>query len=211
MKNIFIAMALMMAGSALAEDLQVVTFRLRAPDAKSVSVAGEFNDWNTTSLPMRKSANGEWFAHAKMPPGEYGYKFVVDGQWVFDPSQPARKTVDQTENSRLTVAMEGGGDNQTRQADATPVRQQAPPADWNDPDYRSATALYNSSLAAYQQYLQTRANPASLKTIVANLQSCAAGFEKCRDRAPANYDVQSLIDQCNKVIFDVHGTMQVQP
>ena len=89
--------------SAVAAETLPVTFRLHAPDAKIVAVAGEFNDWDATSLPMRKSTNGDWSASIRVPAGDYGYKFVVDGQWTFDPAQPLRKFVDQLENSRLVV------------------------------------------------------------------------------------------------------------
>src|SRR6266705_274433 len=41
-------------------------------------------------------------------PGTYGYKFLVDGRdWVFDPKNPGRKTVDGVENSSLDVRDDG--------------------------------------------------------------------------------------------------------
>ncbi|HHF52739.1 MAG TPA: hypothetical protein ENL43_00035, partial [candidate division WOR-3 bacterium] len=65
-----------------------VKFEYYNPDAKQVYLAGEFNEWSTTSLPMRKEKDGTWWIVIKLPPGKYEYKFVVDGQWVADPDNP---------------------------------------------------------------------------------------------------------------------------
>jgi 1,4-alpha-glucan branching enzyme len=35
-------------------------FTFAAPKAKKVCIAGNFNDWNSTSMPMKKSADGTW-------------------------------------------------------------------------------------------------------------------------------------------------------
>ena len=65
-----------------------VKFEYYNPDAKQVYLAGEFNEWSTTSLPMRKEKDGTWWIVIKLSPGKYEYKFVVDGQWVADPDNP---------------------------------------------------------------------------------------------------------------------------
>jgi 1,4-alpha-glucan branching enzyme len=57
-----------------------------APKAKKVCIAGEFNDWNATSMPMKKSVDGTWKIKLKLSPGKYEYKYVVDGTWVQDMS-----------------------------------------------------------------------------------------------------------------------------
>jgi serine protease AprX len=55
--------------------------------ARQVAVIGDFNDWNPRMLAMGASEQGCW--HALMPrpaPGEYHYKFLVDGdRWLDDP------------------------------------------------------------------------------------------------------------------------------
>jgi len=38
-----------------------VKFEYYNPDAKQVYLAGEFNEWSTTSLPMRKEKDGTWW------------------------------------------------------------------------------------------------------------------------------------------------------
>jgi len=63
-----------------------VTFRLRNhPRARSVALAGTFNNWNAQStLLTRKGA--DWSVSIKLPPGKYLYKFVIDGErWTVDP------------------------------------------------------------------------------------------------------------------------------
>jgi 1,4-alpha-glucan branching enzyme len=61
-----------------------IEFTFTAPKAKKVCIAGNFNDWNMTSMPMKKSADGIWKIKLKLSPGKYEYKFVVDGMWVND-------------------------------------------------------------------------------------------------------------------------------
>ena len=54
----------------------------KTPEAKEVLLAGDFTNW--TLLPMKKN-NGTFHASLELPPGEYRYKFVVDGIWHSDP------------------------------------------------------------------------------------------------------------------------------
>ena len=61
------------------------TFRLKAPQAKKVYLAGDFNNWDPRSLPM-KLENGEWVSKVHLAPGKHRYKFVIDGEWKIDPA-----------------------------------------------------------------------------------------------------------------------------
>jgi 1,4-alpha-glucan branching enzyme len=77
-------------------------FRYKAPDAKSVELMGEWNGWK--SIPMTKGDDGVWTAKVSISPGTYGYKFLVNGtDWVFDPDNPNKKTVDGVENSAVEI------------------------------------------------------------------------------------------------------------
>lgn len=59
---------------------------LLQPDARSVSVAGDFNGWNPAHTPLERSDGGMWTATIPLKPGRYEYMFVVDGkQWIADP------------------------------------------------------------------------------------------------------------------------------
>jgi 1,4-alpha-glucan branching enzyme len=59
-------------------------FTLNAPEAREVYLAGEFNHWNTQSLPMKREKEGVWKAKIKLSPGRYEYKFFTDNAWVED-------------------------------------------------------------------------------------------------------------------------------
>lgn len=60
------------------------TIRLTAPNARQVYIAGTFNDWNATSLPMKPIGNGEWSVELPLTSGHHEFKFIVDGQWCCD-------------------------------------------------------------------------------------------------------------------------------
>ena len=62
-----------------------VTFRLNAPEAHTVALCGDFNDWEPDALPMRPQENGDWTRAKMLPAGVYQYRFVVDGEWVNPP------------------------------------------------------------------------------------------------------------------------------
>jgi 1,4-alpha-glucan branching enzyme len=60
------------------------------PEAKTVSVAGTFNDWRVDANPLTRDAEGTWRLSLNLPPGRYEYKFIVDGKWCCEPgSDPA--------------------------------------------------------------------------------------------------------------------------
>jgi len=65
-----------------------IEFSYYAPDAGSVTVAGSFNDWNTTANPMVKDADGNWKIVIALPEGSHMYKYVVDGNWLVDDDNP---------------------------------------------------------------------------------------------------------------------------
>lgn len=56
------------------------------PRARSVSIAGSFNDWRPTATPMIAMGRGWWVKGLVLPPGRYQYRLVVDGQSIPDPN-----------------------------------------------------------------------------------------------------------------------------
>ena len=56
-----------------------------APDAKSVYVAGTFNEWRPDATTLQPLSAGLWAIELELPPGDYEYRFVVDGCWSSDP------------------------------------------------------------------------------------------------------------------------------
>ena len=71
-------------------DERPVQFVFVAKDARMVTIAGDFNDWNATATPLRRAgADGVWSIVLPLPPGRHLYSFVVDGRrWVPDAEAP---------------------------------------------------------------------------------------------------------------------------
>lgn len=67
-----------------------IVFSLHAPDAEAVFLAGEFNGWNASDLPLQAVGDGNWSVVVALAPGSHEYKFVVDGVWREDPDNPER-------------------------------------------------------------------------------------------------------------------------
>lgn len=72
------------------DDTNSVTIRYKDPAAKSVFLAGSFNNWDATALQMTKK--GDVFeAKLDLKNGEYQYKFVLNGEtWITDPENGDR-------------------------------------------------------------------------------------------------------------------------
>jgi len=66
-----------------------VTFQIKNEEAARVAVAGSFNNWDANADSMVKE-NGLWTLTRNLEPGYYYYKFVVDGIWIPDPTNPER-------------------------------------------------------------------------------------------------------------------------
>jgi len=67
-----------------------VQFVLVAPEARSVAVVGDFNNWGLgdTAL-VAENHNGVWSVSAPVHTGVHRYAFLVNGkQWVADPTAP---------------------------------------------------------------------------------------------------------------------------
>ena len=77
------------SASPVAAAPSVVTFVLVAPQARSVALAGDFDGWDGSRLPMRRGTAGIWTVNVPLAPGRYDYAFVVDGRrFVADPAAP---------------------------------------------------------------------------------------------------------------------------
>ena len=60
-----------------------VTFTVPAKDANNVSVAGEFNQWDTEAMVLKKLKNGTFKGTLDLPKdNRFEFKYVVDGQWT---------------------------------------------------------------------------------------------------------------------------------
>ena len=64
-------------------------FLYHAPEATSVKIVGNFNNWVATKdYVMERGEDGTWAKTIPLSPGEYQYKFIVDDKWVEDRNNP---------------------------------------------------------------------------------------------------------------------------
>ena len=72
--------------AAVASEPQLfVQFRLMAPDASDVRIAGSFTGWEPRHQ-LHQAAPGLWTVTLPLPRGVHDYAFIVDGtMWVADP------------------------------------------------------------------------------------------------------------------------------
>lgn len=65
---------------------ETVNFKLKGyANARKVSVAGSFNNWQPEHI-FLKNINNIWQLPVIMPEGNYGYKYIIDGRWITDPA-----------------------------------------------------------------------------------------------------------------------------
>lgn len=63
-----------------------VQFSLRAPEARSVAISGDFNQWAGDTEMGDADGDGVWTVRLAVEPGLHEYMFVIDGdRWVTDP------------------------------------------------------------------------------------------------------------------------------
>lgn len=72
-----------------------VLFFFHEDQAHSVSLAGEFNDWDSSRTRLVKDAHGLWRTELAAPPaGLYHYKFVINGEWWLEDPNNGLKAPD---------------------------------------------------------------------------------------------------------------------
>lgn len=88
-----------------AADVTAVQFVVVAPGAASVSLVGDFNDWDARLTPMRAERDGRlWTVTIPLPAGRHRYAFLVNGaRWLADPSAPRAPDDFGTPSSVVTV------------------------------------------------------------------------------------------------------------
>lgn len=100
------------ARTVASSNVSDVALRLElvAPTATHVAIVGDFNQWNPTSLPMRRSADGRtWEIEVRLAPGRYTYGFVVDGRVRRDPRAPQSVSDDFGIPSSVLMVHQAGG------------------------------------------------------------------------------------------------------
>lgn len=67
------------------------TFQLEAPGAGVVLLAGDFTGWESNPIQMKRDRTGVWKTSVTLDPGVHRYRFLVDGQWMNDPTATSRE------------------------------------------------------------------------------------------------------------------------
>lgn len=94
--------------SHVASGQNAFQFVLVAPQASSVALVGDFNDWDPARAPMQTAHGaGVWATVVQLPPGRYRYAFLVNGvEWRADPAAP--KSIDDEFGPPSSVVTVGG-------------------------------------------------------------------------------------------------------
>ena len=69
---------------------RMTQFAFRAPNARQVTLAGDFNNWDTEAARMHKAPDGVWHLSVALKPGRYEYRFFADEVWCDDPAAQLR-------------------------------------------------------------------------------------------------------------------------
>jgi 1,4-alpha-glucan branching enzyme len=70
----------------------LVRFTIFAPEAREVSIVGDFNGWDPAAHPLARGNDGWWTRDLDLPPGTYQYLVAVDGQLRLPETAP--ETID---------------------------------------------------------------------------------------------------------------------
>ena len=69
-----------------------VTFEVSAKEANSISVVGDFNEWNAEATPLKKLKNKKFKGIVSLEKGNsYEFKYLVDGTYVNEENPDALK------------------------------------------------------------------------------------------------------------------------
>jgi|SRR5688572_6569590 hypothetical protein len=88
-----------------AEPLVVHQFTYYQKGLQSISLEGDFNDWNADSTSLTEVSPGVWTVSLRLRPGVYEYQFILNGkQRVADPTMPQTSSDFGSPNSVVTVS-----------------------------------------------------------------------------------------------------------
>jgi len=92
------------------DTVYMVRFVLADANAHTVSLVGDFNEWEKRATPLSSPKPGVWTAQVALPPGRHEYAYVVDGErWVADPAADHVADDFDTPSSVVTVGRTGMG------------------------------------------------------------------------------------------------------
>jgi len=79
-----LSIILLINGLVLAAEFTFTYVPIEDEEVASVSLRGSFNSWG--EWPMEKQPDGTWSIIVDLEPGEYQYKFYINGKWPQDMS-----------------------------------------------------------------------------------------------------------------------------
>ena len=80
-------LAVRQPGVGSVDDRVYVQFLISAPEARTVALAGDFNEWDPSIHLDDPDGDGLWSARVAIEPGVHEYMFVIDGsEWRPDPN-----------------------------------------------------------------------------------------------------------------------------
>jgi len=78
-----------MAKKATSPKRRRVKFEVLAEPNSKVFLAGTFNDWSDSAKELtEKDGDGCYSGTLLLAPGEYEYKFIINGDWQIDAENP---------------------------------------------------------------------------------------------------------------------------
>ena len=84
-----------------------IVLRYYDPIAQDVQIAGDFSNWEPVEdIMVQQNENKIWKGTVQLEPGKYQYKFIVDGEWKIDPSNPEVTTSDMGVCNSLLIVSE---------------------------------------------------------------------------------------------------------
>jgi hypothetical protein len=87
------------------EPLVVQQFTYYQKGLESISLVGQFNDWEEDSTKLVEVSPGVWTVSVALRPGVYEYQFILNGtQRVTDPTMPQTSSDFGSPNSVVTVS-----------------------------------------------------------------------------------------------------------
>lgn len=75
-----------------AQTSREIMFNVDAPGAREIYVVGDFNGWKPSDdFKLSRMDNGTWEKKIGLNSGRHRYKFVIDGEWVYDQKNNERE------------------------------------------------------------------------------------------------------------------------
>ena len=67
-----------------------IPYEVKLSGARDVVITGDFVHWAPQGVPLSYDGGETWRTALDLPPGEYQYRLIVNGQWADDPQAVKR-------------------------------------------------------------------------------------------------------------------------